>query len=45
MSPQLRQFIIDAYESRRSMIILPKNVKNYPIQIDDQDDIDKLNEF
>ena len=45
MSADLRQFIIDAYESRRTMITLPKSTKNFPIQLDDQDDIDNINEF
>jgi len=45
MSYQLSQFLIDAYDYHH--VTPPKQKKgiNFPIQIDDQDDNDKLNEF
>ncbi len=45
MSSSLRNYLNDTYEPRRS--ISPDHVVDfsYPIQIDDQDDHDKLDEF
>ncbi len=46
MSLQLRHFLSDAYESRHlSTFPHKKTSKEYSIQIDDQDDSDKLHEF
>jgi hypothetical protein len=45
MPLQLRQFLSDAYESRHLSVFPHKTQKEYPIQIDDQDDNDKLHEF
>ena len=45
MSSRLRRYLIDAYESRRPTHHARKVDPNFPIQIDDQDDNDKLNEF
>lgn len=45
MSSHLRSFLVDAYESRRVSAHHRKVTHHYPIQIDDQDDSDKLNEF
>jgi hypothetical protein len=41
----LRQYLIDAYEARPSAIFRFKSDKSIPIQIDDQDDLDRINEF
>ncbi len=45
MSTKLRQYLIDAYEARPSAIFRFKTNKSIPIQIDDQDDLDRINEF
>lgn len=45
MSSVMRQYLLDAYESRHSIALFRRAVKDIPIQIDDQDDGDKLNEF
>jgi hypothetical protein len=45
MSIKLRQYLIDAYEARPSAIFRFKSNKSIPIQIDDQDDLDRINEF
>ena len=45
MSTRLRHYLIDAYENRRSVHQPSKADPRYPIQIDDQDDNDKLTEF
>jgi hypothetical protein len=45
MSIGLRQFLIDAYEARPSVVSRFKSNKSIPIQIDDQDDLDRINEF
>jgi hypothetical protein len=45
MPLQLRQFLSDAYESRHILVFPHKTKREYPIQIDDQDDNDKLHEF
>jgi len=44
MSSRLRRYLLDAYAGNRE--ILPEKVrKDFPIQIDDQDDNDSLSEF
>jgi hypothetical protein len=45
MSSRLRQYLIDAYESRRSVHLPEKLSRDTPIQIDDQDDSDLITEF
>ncbi len=45
MSYQLSQFLIDAYDYHHTTSPLQQKNLNIPIQIDDQDDNDKLNEF
>jgi len=45
MSYQLSQFLIDAYDYHHVTPSIQKKGINFPIQIDDQDDNDKLNEF
>ncbi|MBN1575422.1 MAG: hypothetical protein JW913_02655 [Chitinispirillaceae bacterium] len=45
MSSRLRRYLQDAYETRRSTHHPHKVDPKFPIQIDDQDDNDKLNEF
>lgn len=45
MSYKLRQFLIDAYEFHHTTSSIQQKNLNFPIQIDDQDDNDKLNEF
>ena len=45
MSTLLRNFLIDAYETRKSILNAHRIDPCFPIQIDDQDDNDKLNEF
>jgi hypothetical protein len=45
MSYQLSQFLIDAYDYRHVNPSIQKKGINLPIQIDDQDDNDKLDEF
>jgi hypothetical protein len=45
MSSRLRQFILDAYQNRHILILSGTKRFDYPIQIDDQDDNDKLDEF
>lgn len=45
MSSRLQQYIIDAYESRHTVSLPRKITHDIPIQIDDQDDNDKLHEF
>lgn len=45
MSIKLRQYLIDAYEARPSAIFRFKTNKSIPVQIDDQDDLDRINEF
>ncbi|MBN1308250.1 MAG: hypothetical protein JXA18_10060 [Chitinispirillaceae bacterium] len=45
MSLRLRRYLIDAYETRRSTQHPYKVDPKLPIQVDDQDDNDKLNEF
>jgi hypothetical protein len=42
---QLRQYLYDAYESRHNTSFSRKLNKSTPIQIDDQDDNDQINEF
>jgi hypothetical protein len=44
MSAKLRQYLLDAYTANRE--ILPEKLgKDFPIQIDDQDDDDPVSEF
>lgn len=45
MSSRLRQFLLDTYETRRTSSSPRRIGHDYPIQIDDQDDNDNLNEF
>jgi len=45
MSTQLRHYLIDTYESQRSIQHSHKFDASIPIQLDDQDDNDKFNEF
>lgn len=45
MSYQLSQFLIDAYDYHHGTPSIQKKGINFPIQIDDQDDNDKLHEF
>jgi hypothetical protein len=45
MSNNLRQYLVDAYENRHTSLLPKKLPADTPIQIDDQDDSDKLNEF
>ena len=45
MSLRLQQFLLDAYESRHVSSFRRKLTRDIPIQIDDQDDNDRLNEF
>lgn len=45
MSYKLNQFLVDAYDYHHCRSPLYKKGYNIPIQIDDQDDNDKLNEF
>ena len=45
MSTRLRQFLIDTYETRRAGNYPRRIGQGYPIQIDDQDDNDNLNDF
>ncbi len=45
MSYQLSQFLIDAYDYHHVTTSKQNKGLNFPIQIDDQDDNDKLNEF
>ncbi len=45
MSSRLRQYLIDAYENRHSLSLSNNLTTDIPIQIDDQDEDDKLNEF
>jgi hypothetical protein len=44
MSAKLRQYLLDAYSGNRE--ILPEKIgKDFPIQIDDQDDDDPISDF
>jgi hypothetical protein len=44
MSSKLRQYLLDAYAGNRET--LPEKIrKDFPIQIDDQDDSDNISEF
>jgi hypothetical protein len=45
MSSRLRTYLFDAYEGRRSTSHPHKIDPKFPLQVDDQDDNDKLNEF
>jgi len=45
MTNTLQQFLSDAYESRHATSFSRKTDSNIPIQIDDQDDNDRLHEF
>lgn len=45
MSAQLRQFLMNDYENRRTSPYARKIDAYFPIQLDDQDDDDNLNEF
>lgn len=45
MSSKLRQFLLETYENRHMFTFSKKKMSDIPIQIDDQDDNDKLDEF
>ncbi len=45
MSYRLQQYLLDAYETRRTSISPRRIGLGFPIQIDDQDDNDNLNDF
>jgi hypothetical protein len=45
MSSRLKRYLADVYEQRRVAHHPKKPLPKYPLQIDDQDDNDKLNEF
>lgn len=45
MVSRLRNYLLDAYENRRNIQVPRKLRKDNPIQIDDQDDNDNLNDF
>jgi hypothetical protein len=45
MSAHLRQYLNDAYKSPRNFYLPKKHLKSSPIQIDDQDDSDSINQF
>jgi len=45
MSSRLRHYLLDAYESRRSAHLPHRIPRDLPIQIDDQDDSDNINEY
>ncbi len=45
MSTSFRQYLLEAYESRRINQLPKKLSRDIPIQIDDQDDNDSLTEF
>ena len=45
MSFRLQQFLLESYETRRTSSPPRRIGHDYPIQIDDQDDNDNLNEF
>jgi hypothetical protein len=45
MSARLRQYLLDAYENRRAVHLPRKIPRDMPVQIDDQDDSDNLDEF
>lgn len=45
MSRRLRQYLYDVYQSHRSFTLPKKYLRSAPIQIDDQDDSDSLNDF
>jgi len=45
MSKQLRRYLLDEYEGRRISPYMQKIDNTFPIQIDDQDDSDNINEF
>ncbi|HON10358.1 MAG TPA: hypothetical protein PLE24_05780 [Chitinispirillaceae bacterium] len=45
MSHRLRQYLLDAYESRHTLALPARISADVSIQIDDQDENDKLNEF
>ncbi|MCX7725738.1 MAG: hypothetical protein N2053_02685 [Chitinispirillaceae bacterium] len=45
MSIQLRNYLKEAYEEKRSSYLRYKIDTNFPIQIDDQDDKDNINEI
>ena len=45
MSSRLQQYLFDAYESRHTSSFRRKLTRDIPIQIDDQDDNDRIHEF
>lgn len=45
MSANLRRYLIEEYESRRNNPYVRRVDERFPIQIDDQDDSDNINEF
>lgn len=45
MSSRLQQYLLDTYETRRTSISPRRIGLGFPIQIDDQDDNDNLNDF
>lgn len=45
MSKQLSRYLLDEYESRRISPYMQKIDTTFPIQIDDQDDNDNINQF
>lgn len=45
MTSELRQYLLDAYENRHTVTFVRKITKNTAIQIDDQDDSDRIDEF
>jgi hypothetical protein len=45
MSNRLRQYLFEAYKSPRNFYLPKKYLKTSPVQIDDQDDTDSINDF
>jgi hypothetical protein len=45
MTSELRQYLLDAYENRHSLSFSRKMTKDIAIQVDDQDDNDRIDEF
>jgi hypothetical protein len=45
MSSRLQHYLFDAYESRHTSSFRRKLTRDIPIQIDDQDDNDRIHEF
>ena len=45
MGSQFRQYILDCYEPLRGKSAKGKNIRNMPVQIDDQDDNDSFTDF